>query len=98
MDRQFGLLEIRSVDDAERTFTGIANSISEDTYHTVIDPDGAVVKLPIPLFFHDAGKHSQAKPIGEVIESWVKNGLRWVRARIPQIEDDGTEGGRDVKR
>lgn len=96
-DRAFGTLDVRAVDDAERIFEGIANSLSLDTYQTNIDPNGAVYKLPLPLFFHSAGKHDHGKPIGEIFESWIRDGVRWVRGRIPNIPDDGTEGGRSVK-
>lgn len=96
-DRAFGFLEIRSVDDAQRTFEGIANSVSKDLHETVIEPAGARYQLPIPLFFHVNGGHSQAKPIGDVFETWVADGKRWVRARVPAIADDGTDGGRSVK-
>lgn len=97
MDRAVGLLEIRAVDATERTFEGIANSASVDSYQTVIEPTGATFKLPLPLFFHTAGKHDHGKPIGSIVASEVRNGLRWVRAHVPTIADDGTAGGRAVK-
>lgn len=93
----FGVLEVRAIDDEKRIIEGVANSSSVDSYGTVIEPDGAVYRLPIPLFFHENGRHSHAKPIGNVVETWVRDGLRWVRAHIPKIQDDGTEGGRAVK-
>lgn len=97
MDRAVGLLEIRAVDDAQRTFEGIANSASVDTYETIIEPAGATYKLPLPLFFHTAGEHDHGKPIGSVVATEIRNGMRWVRAHIPTIADDGTTGGRSVK-
>jgi HK97 family phage major capsid protein len=96
--RAFGILEVRGVDDVQRTFEGVANSDSEDSHGTVIEPAGAVFKLPIPLFFHDNGQHSHRFPIGEVVETGVRAGKRWFRAVVPTIDDGGTEGGRDVKR
>jgi HK97 family phage major capsid protein len=97
MDRAVGLLEIRAVDAAERTFEGIANSATVDTYETSIEPAGASYKLPLPLFFHTAGKHDHGKPIGSIVATEVRNGMRWVRAHVPTIADDGTPGGRSVK-
>jgi HK97 family phage major capsid protein len=97
MDRAVGLLEIRAVDAEQRTFEGIANSAAVDSYETIIEPAGATFKLPLPLFFHDAGRHDHGKPIGSVIATEIRNGMRWVRARIPAIADDGTDGGRSVK-
>jgi HK97 family phage major capsid protein len=97
MDRAVALLEIRAVDAAERTFEGIANSAAWDTYETSIEPAGATFKLPLPLFFHTAGKHDHGKPIGSVVATEIRNGLRWFRAQVPTIADDGTPGGRSVK-
>jgi HK97 family phage major capsid protein len=97
MDRAVGLLEIRAVDAEQRTFEGIANSASVDTHGTIIEPDGAAFKLPIPLFFHTGNKHDHGKPIGSVVATEVRNGMRWIRAQIPTIADDGTPGGRSVK-
>lgn len=95
--RAIGTLEIRAVDDEQRIFEGIANSASVDSHGTVIEPKGAVYRLPLPLFFHDAGRHSHSKPIGNVIATEVRDGLRWIRAQVPKIEDDGTAGGRAVR-
>lgn len=97
MNRAVGLLEIRAVDADARTFEGIANSATVDTYETIIEPAGASFKLPIPLFFHTQGRHDHGKPIGNVIESAIRDGKRWVRAHVPTIADDGTPGGRSVK-
>jgi HK97 family phage major capsid protein len=97
MNRAVGLLEIRAVDADQRTFEGVANSAAWDTYETSILPEGAVYKLPLPLFFHTAGKHDHGKPIGNVIASEIRNGMRWFRAHVPTIADDGTAGGRSVK-
>lgn len=97
MDRAVALLEIRAVDAEQRTFEGIANSASVDSYDTVIEPAGAAFKLPLPLFFHTAGKHDHAKPVGNVVATEIRNGMRWIRAHLPTIADDGTPGGRSVK-
>jgi HK97 family phage major capsid protein len=97
MDHAVGFMEIRAVDAEKREFEGVANSAAVDTYETSILPEGAQFKLPLPLFFHTAGKHDHGKAIGEVIASEVRNGMRWIRAKIPTIADDGTDGGRSVK-
>lgn len=96
MDRAYSTFELRSVDDEARIIEGIANSETRDSYETIIEPDGAVYKLPLPLSFHQGGKHAP-EYIGNVIASGVRNSQRWFRAQIPKVEDDGTEGGRSVK-
>jgi HK97 family phage major capsid protein len=95
-DRSFAMLEVRSVDEAKRTFIGIANSGRQDSHGTWIEPDGAEYTLPIPLFYHDRGEHAYL-PFGNVIRTWVEKGKRWVEAHIPPIPDDGTPGGRSVR-
>lgn len=87
-------LEVRAVNEDARIFEGVANSASQDGHGTVIEPAGAVFKLPLPIHL----RHDKALPVGNVIATWLKDGLRWVRGQIPKIDDDGTEGTRDVKR
>lgn len=87
-------LEVRSVNEDARIFEGIANSGSEDSHGTVLEPAGAEFNLPIPIHL----RHDKSQPVGNVIATELRNGLRWVRGHIPKIEDDGTEGTRDVKR
>lgn len=95
-NRSFAVLEVRSVDEAKRTFIGVANSGRQDSHGTFIEPDGAVFTLPIPLFYHDRGNHAYI-PFGDVIRTWVADGKRWVEAHIPRIPDDGTAGGRSIR-
>ncbi len=87
-------LEVRSVNEDARIFEGVANSSSEDSYGTVLEPEGAVFRLPIPIHL----RHDRALAVGNVVATEIRNGLRWVRGHIPKIEDDGTEGTREVKR
>jgi HK97 family phage major capsid protein len=92
--RAYGTLEVRSIDTEERVIEGVANSSAEDTYGTVIEPEGAVFRLPLPFHWH----HDRRSPVGEVIATEIRDGMRWVKVQIARVEDDGTEGGREVKR
>ena len=80
MDRAYGLLELKQVDESLREISGLATSISTDRMGDVVVPDGAEFKLPIPLL----SQHDSASPIGEVYEAEVTGkGIR-IKARIPK--------------
>lgn len=94
MNRAHSQLEIRSVDEEHRIVEGIANTAAVDTHGTIIEPAGAVYSLPLPFHWH----HKREAPVGEVIDTELREGKRWVKIQIAHITDDGTEGGREVKR
>lgn len=85
MERVFGTLELRSVNDEKRTFEGIANTASEDSHGTVIEPTGARFALPIPLLFH----HDQETPVGEITEARLVNGAWHVKGYIQTVTEPG---------
>lgn len=85
MDRLFGTLELRAVNDDLREFEGIANTDALDSYGTVIDPAGARFTLPMPLLWH----HDQKTPVGEVVEARLINGQWRVRGQIRRIPEPG---------
>lgn len=94
MQRDYAQFELRSVDEEQRIIEGIANTASVDSHGTIIEPAGAVFKLPIPFSIH----HHRTENVGEVIATELRNGQRWVTIQIARVVDDGTEGARDVKR
>lgn len=65
--RAYSLLEVKSVNDEERTITGIASTPATDRDGDIVEPKGAVFKLPLPLLW----QHKADKPIGHVIEAKV---------------------------
>lgn len=65
--RAYSLLEVKSVNDEERTITGIASTPATDRDGDIMEPKGAVFKLPLPLLW----QHKADKPIGQVIEAKV---------------------------
>lgn len=85
-NKAFGVLEVKSMDEELREFSGIASSITPDRDGEVLVPKGAKFTLPIPLF----AKHDKTKPIGEVF--WAKVGDKAIeyKARIAKILEDGT--------
>lgn len=85
MDRIFGTLEIRAVDEEQRIVEGVANTASLDSFGTIIEPRGARFRLPIPLLW----QHRKDDPVGEVIHAEVSDTQIRVRARIPLIAEPG---------
>jgi HK97 family phage major capsid protein/HK97 family phage prohead protease len=85
MDRAYGVLELRSVDEEHRIVEGIANTIALDDYGTVIDPQGARFTLPIPLLW----QHQMDSPVGEVTFAQVSPTEIRVRAQIRRIDEPG---------
>ena len=73
MKRAYALLEIRSADDDKRVIEGIANTADVDSYNTVLEPEGAEFRLPMPVLY----QHNSKQPIGHVVDATVsKKGIR----------------------
>lgn len=78
MKRAYSVLEIKAVDDGEGLITGIATTPSTDRMGDIVEPEGAMFKLPIPLLW----QHDSRQPIGMVERAKVtKDGIEIV-ARI----------------
>jgi HK97 family phage major capsid protein/HK97 family phage prohead protease len=85
MERLFATLELRAVDEELREFEGIANTASEDSHGTIVEPAGAKFQLPIPLlWFHD-----QETPVGEITSAELRNGAWFVRGVIRKVTEPG---------
>lgn len=85
LKRAYSILQIKSVDDAQRIITGIATSASTDRMGDVVEPDGAQFTLPIPLLW----QHDSKQPIGNVIAAKAtKDGIQ-ITAQIAQIDIAG---------
>jgi HK97 family phage major capsid protein/HK97 family phage prohead protease len=85
LDRIYGTLELRSVDEERREFEGIANTGCEDSHGTVVEPAGAKFSLPLPLLFH----HDSETPVGEITSARLVNGQWIVRGTIRKIDEPG---------
>jgi HK97 family phage prohead protease/HK97 family phage major capsid protein len=67
LNRAFSLLEIKRVDEDAREITGIATTPTADRMNDVVEPEGAVFKLPIALLW----QHRSDEPIGKVTHAKV---------------------------
>ncbi len=85
MDQLFGTIELRSVNDELRRFTGIANTAALDSHGTIIDPAGARFSLPMPLLF----MHDQLTPVGEIDAARLIDGKWHVEGTIRNVSDAG---------
>lgn len=78
MKRAYSVLDIKSVDDGEGLITGVATTPSTDRMGDIVEPEGAVFKLPIPLLW----QHDSRQPIGMVERAKVTPAGIEVVARI----------------
>ncbi|HGJ5883395.1 phage major capsid protein [Arsenophonus sp.] len=79
--RSYSLLTIKSVNEEKREIKGVATTPSSDSYGDIVDPDGGVFTLPIPLLW----QHNHDEPIGEVTEAKVtKEGIE-VKAKLAKV-------------
>jgi HK97 family phage prohead protease len=82
MNRAYSLLEIKSIDDDERVIEGIATTPSTDRMEDVIEPKGAVFKLPLPLLW----QHDSRDPVGHVFEAKATDAGIKIRARFAKVD------------
>jgi HK97 family phage major capsid protein/HK97 family phage prohead protease len=85
MNRAYSVLEVKAVNDDERMIEGIATTPSTDRMGDVVDPKGAVFKLPLPLLW----QHDSSQPIGHVERAKVSDDGITIRARIAKIDEPG---------
>ena len=86
MKRAYAQLDIKSFDEDARTIKGIASTPSPDHMDDVVEPRGAVFKLPIPLLMgHDARRAS----IGDVTKATVTDAGIEIEAQIEKVSEPG---------
>ena len=85
MDRAYSLLEVRSVNEAERVIEGIASTPTPDRMGDIVEPLGAKFALPMPLLW----QHQHDKPVGHVeFAKPTKAGIPF-KARIARVDEPG---------
>jgi HK97 family phage major capsid protein/HK97 family phage prohead protease len=90
MQRAYSVFTVQKATDdgEERLITGIASTPEVDRGEDIVEPDGVVVKLPIPLLW----QHDPHKPIGQVISRTnTKDGIQVVcriaKGVLPYIDE-----------
>jgi len=85
LQRAYSLLEVKSVDAAQRVVEGIASTPTPDRGGDVMDPAGAQFVLPMPfLWFHD-----DKNPIGEVFAADVRPDGIYIKAQVSTVTVPG---------
>ncbi|TKD52056.1 HK97 family phage prohead protease [Sphingomonas baiyangensis] len=85
MNRAYSLITITKADDGDRTISGLATTPSVDRQGDVVEPLGAMLKLPLPLLLD----HNHTSAVGSVVEAEpTKGGIRF-RAKIAKVTTPG---------
>lgn len=83
MNRAYSVLDVRGINDAERSIEGIASTPSADRMGDIVEPLGAKFALPMPLLW----QHQHDKPVGTVdFAKPTKAGIPF-KARLAQVEE-----------
>ena len=84
-NRAYSLLAIKAVDEEQRIITGVASTIEVDRMGDIVEPKGAVFKLPLPLLW----QHNSKEPIGFVTEAKVTASGIEITAQIARESEPG---------
>lgn len=85
MMKAYSLLELKQVDEEERTLRGIATTPTLDRVNDIVDPLGVVFRGPINLHLY----HKHDMPVGHVeFGNPTKSGIPF-SASIPNVAEDG---------
>jgi HK97 family phage major capsid protein/HK97 family phage prohead protease len=84
MDRAYSLLEIKSVTQDTRTFSGIASTPELDRQGDMVDPAGVQFKNPVVLLYH----HDPTQPIGRANLTVTADGILF-DATLPVVDEPG---------
>jgi HK97 family phage major capsid protein/HK97 family phage prohead protease len=85
LNRAYSLLDIKAVNDEQRTFEGIASTPTPDRDEDIMEPDGAQYKLPIPLLWQH-GRAGNKDPVGWVTEVTVKPEGLFVKGKFHKVD------------
>lgn len=84
-NRAYAVLNVKSIDDNGRTFSGVATTPTVDREGDIIEPLGVEFQNPLPLLW----QHEHDKPIGNVeFSKPTEDGIDFT-ASISSIEEPG---------
>lgn len=88
MNRAYATLAIKGTTESngKRLFSGVASTPSTDRSGDIVEPKGAVFKLPIPLLW----QHDSRQPIGWITSAKVTDKGIEVEGEVASIDEDGT--------
>ena len=86
INRAWSLLEVKQVNESQRTVSGWATTPTVDRVRDVVDPEGVVFRGPVKLHLY----HKHDMPVGLVdFARPTKKGLPF-EATIPDVQEEGT--------
>jgi HK97 family phage prohead protease len=92
--RAYSTFEIKSIDEDQRIFEGIATTPSTDRMDDVVVPEGAQFKLPIPMLWQHA-RGSISDPVGQIVSAKVSSSGITVRGQMAKPQADYPQPLRD---
>jgi HK97 family phage major capsid protein/HK97 family phage prohead protease len=84
VERAYTLLEIKAVEPARRSFSGVASTPELDRQGDMLDPAGVTFRNPVPLLWH----HDLKQPVGSATLTLTAGGIVF-DATIPNIPEPG---------
>jgi HK97 family phage prohead protease len=94
MHRAYSVMEIKSIDEDQRIFEGIATTPSPDRMDDIVVSEGAQIKLPLPILWQHA-KGSISDPVGQIISAKVTSAGITVRGQMLKPQADYPQPLRD---
>ena len=85
MQRAYSIIEIKAIDEEKRIITGMATTPSPDRGDDIVEPKGAVFKLPIPFLW----QHNHDQPVGHVISATVTDKGIPVTIQVESTDEPG---------
>jgi HK97 family phage major capsid protein/HK97 family phage prohead protease len=85
VERAYSLLSIKSFDEEQRVISGMATTPQTDLMEDVVEPRGALFKLPIPFLW----QHDSRQPIGHVRTANVTDDGIEVGIQLAKVTDPG---------
>jgi HK97 family phage prohead protease len=86
MRRAYSRIEVKALNDDRRTFSGVATTPTADRVGDVVESEGAIYELPIPLLW----QHDANQPIGAINEVSVSKGGIQIRGEVFRATESRT--------
>lgn len=80
--RAYSFIEVKAINEDKREIVGIASTPSTDRMGDIVEPQGAVFKLPIPLLW----QHDHDEPIGNVTEAKITDKGIEIKAALVKVD------------
>ncbi|MEX3690613.1 HK97 family phage prohead protease [Paraburkholderia sp. BR14263] len=85
LKRDYWTLEVRAAEDEARVIEGIASTPEPDRYDDIVEPMGALYRLPMPLLW----QHNHDEPVGHVEFAQPNDKGIPFRARVARLDEPG---------